>query len=81
MRRAAGLDRRGAAARGSPAGLDAVAGLGAAAIDAHLARADQFLQMSEGETRIMMLEPAIEAHIRLVLADGDVRNACHGDPR
>ena len=47
------------------AGLDAGVGLGAAAIDAHLAGAQQLLQMAEAQARKMRLEPAVEPHARL----------------
>ena len=46
--------------------IDAVIGLGAAAIDAHLTRSQQLLQMPERQARIVFLEPAIEAHAGLV---------------
>ncbi len=52
-------------------------GLGAAAIDPHLAGAQQLLQVAEAETRIVGLEPAVEPHAAFVLADLDLLYACH----
>ncbi len=39
------------------------------AIDAHLAGADELLQMAEAEAGIVQLEPAVEPHPRLVALD------------
>src|SRR6266700_4622503 len=49
--------------------LQAVARAGALAIDANLAGAEQFLQRTVTERRIMALEPAIETHARVLGVD------------
>ena len=59
------------------AGLDARVGLGAAAIDADLAGAQQLLQMAEAQAREMRLEPAIEPHARLAGFHRYLFDACH----
>ena len=61
----------------SLAGLDAGVRLDAAAIDAHLAGAQQLLQMAEAQPRKMRLEPAIEPHARFAVLDLDLLYACH----
>ena len=66
--------------RTSLAGLYAGVGLGAAAIDADLAGAQQLLQMTEAEARIMRLEPAVEPHARFAVLDLDLFDACHRGP-
>ena len=59
------------------AGLDAGVGLGAAAIDADLAGAQQLLQMAEAQPRKMRLEPAIEPHARLAGFHRYLFDTCH----
>ena len=57
--------------------LDPGVRLGAAAIDADLARAQQLLQMTETQPREMGLEPAVEPHAGLVGPNRDLFYACH----
>ena len=57
--------------------LDARVGFDAAAVDADLAGAQQFLQRAEAEAGIMDLEPAIEPHAGLVGFHLLVFNARH----
>jgi hypothetical protein len=59
------------------AGLDARIGLGAAAIDPNLPGAQQFLQMSETQPRIVSLEPAVEPHAGLAGLNRYLFYACH----
>jgi hypothetical protein len=51
--------------------------LGAAAVDAHLSGAQEFLQMAEAQPRIVAFEPAIEPHPRLASFHLYLFNACH----
>ena len=48
-----------------------------AAIHTHLAGAQKLLQLPETKSRIMNLEPAIEAHTGLVGPDLDMLDTCH----
>ena len=57
--------------------FDAGVCLGATAVDAHLAGAQQLLQLHEAEAGIMRLEPAVEPHARLARFDRDLLYACH----
>ena len=59
------------------AGLDARVRFGAAAIDAHLAGAQQLLQMPEAQPREMRLEPAIEPHARFARFNRYLFDTCH----
>src|SRR5690606_35622004 len=59
------------------AGHHARVGLRPAAVDPHLPRAEQLLQVAEAEPRIARLEPAVEAHSRLAFLDPDLLDACH----
>ena len=59
------------------AGLDARVRLGAAAVDAHLAGAQQFLQMAEAQPREMRLEPAVEPHARFARFNRYLFDTCH----
>ena len=58
-------------------GSHARVGLGAAAVDADLAGAQQLLKLPEAEARKMRLEPAVEPHARLVGFNLDLFYACH----
>ena len=40
------------------------------AVDAHLSRAQEFLQMPERQRRIMRLEPTVEAHVGFIDGNG-----------
>ncbi len=51
--------------------LDAVASLGALAVEPHLPRAQQLLQRAMAERGIMPLEPAIQTDAVIVLRDLD----------
>ena len=68
MRRVAILHRRHP---NGLAGAEALVGLAAPTIDAHLTRSDQLLQMPEAEAGEVVLEPAVEAHASLVLCHDD----------
>jgi hypothetical protein len=52
------------------AGLEAGIRLRAAAVDAYLAGAEQLLKPAEGQFRVMLAEPAVEAHTGFVFFDG-----------
>jgi hypothetical protein len=57
--------------------LHACIGLDATAIDTHLAGAQKLLQRTEAEAGKMDLEPAIEAHTRLIRFNRNMFNASH----
>ena len=57
-------------------GLQPVLRLGALAVDAHLAFADDALDVREAQARKPRLEKAIDPHAVLVGRDGDVLDAC-----
>src|SRR6185437_1041022 len=59
------------------AGSDAIAGLGALAVDAHLAGAQQPLEAAMAEAREMPAEPAVEPELAVGGGDGNGLNAAH----
>src|SRR5690606_22276286 len=58
-------------------GVHAAVGLHAAAVHTDLSSPQQLLQLSESKTRIMYLEPAIEAHARFAIVYLDLFYASH----
>ena len=59
------------------AGLEAGRGLHPAAVDADFALAAHALDAALGHLRVVAAQPAVEALVRLLAADGDLLDAAH----